>query len=136
MVDSSDHIGAADSSVAAEGTLWAEFLDLLQRYGTVERHTQRGLVFRSSGEESTRELVITSSDLRSVFVSDLARSAARGESIRKVDRLPDWFTDQITEFIGSVEEPYEDPYVVLTSNGKPAPSRDGIHPDRRSPWGR
>lgn len=84
--------------------LWAEFLDLLGRYGVVERREGR-TYFRQRYESESREIKFGPNDLRAVL-TDEAPSAEAGGPPSSPRRLPVWFVDEVVEFVGSREAPY------------------------------
>ncbi|MCL8026961.1 hypothetical protein [Nocardioides bruguierae] len=108
----SQAIVQADSAVAPEGTLWAQFLGELGKYG-MYRAAVGGLQFQQRGESGSRLFVISPTRLRDAFVRDIAYHRLRGDHVDPVERLPQWFLDGLFEFIGAIEEPYDHRFVVL-----------------------
>lgn len=108
-------IAEADSAVAPEGKLWAQFLGELGRYGVYHPATG-GVKFQQRGESGSRLFVISPSRLRDAFVKDIAYHRLRGDRVDPVELLPQWFLDSLVEFIGSNEEPYDHRFVVLVGS--------------------
>lgn len=113
--------------VAAGIVLWEEFFDLLSRYGSVDVECTASIRFRQSNETQSRVLNVSPHALREAFVNDAAYRRLRGERVSPILRLPVWFVDEVVEFIGSVEEPYEHPFVVLVGL-RLCESQDGEQP--------
>ncbi|KHL11161.1 UNVERIFIED_CONTAM: hypothetical protein LK11_43730 [Mumia flava] len=104
--------------------LWQELLAEVRRYGVVDAIDANGFDFRQPAESTGRRFQMSPELLRDGFVNDIVRTGSGAE----VPHLPQWFLDEVVEFIGSNEEPYDHRYVVLAGT-RLVPSQDGQHPD-------
>ncbi len=124
---SEQHYALAQSVVLSEDLLWRKFLEELSSLGSIEITDGEHVLFRERHETASRVFVITPRHLHDWFVRDRARVISKGETLFRMTELPSWFTDQLFEFVGSQEEPYDFPYVVLVGPDF-SPSDDGVHP--------
>lgn len=117
----------AEEVITSEQALFDAFLGKLERFGTFSFDEHGFVAFSQHGEESWRTFAITPWRLRMAFVEDVAYRLGRGENVAAVDSLPQWFIDHLWETVGSDEEPYADPYVILVGS-ELYPSSNGRHP--------
>ncbi len=110
-----DEAGAA--LVGDEAALWASFLEVLGRHGSVSLDSAGRPVFRAAHESATRTFCLSAHELREYFVIDIERQRSNDADPLRVDVLPAWFIDELNEFVGSYEEPFEFEHVRLTPDG-------------------
>ena len=121
-----DALWAADRDVAPEEVLWSEYIAELSRFGGVDVVAD-GVRFRQRNEQAVRLFAITPRQLRSAFVRDLAYYRLTQGAQPAVRKLPQWFLDDLVEFVGSHEEPYDHGQVILVGTTL-QPSDNGKYP--------
>jgi hypothetical protein len=107
-----------DALVADEVSLWSQFIHEMSRFGVVADGESGGLVFVAAGESAARMFLITPAQLRGVLVAAQANELRRDHYATFMDHLPQWLIDDLWETIGSDEEPYDEPYVILADDGR------------------
>ena len=114
---SADDLRMAERLVPDERQLWEELMGEVSRFGRAVP-VQGGLRFIARGESTGRTFVISPSSLRQTLVRELARAIHQTGTQSASGRLPQWLLDDLWEIIGSGEEPYAEPYILLAENGK------------------
>jgi hypothetical protein len=104
-------IERADRLVAVEASLWTELEEEMSRFGHVEL-VPDGLEFVAEGESSGRVFAISPAHLRECLVFAKAQMLANGYPPSALRHLPQWFIDELWEIL-ALEEPFDEPYVVL-----------------------
>lgn len=114
-------IEEAEALVADQDMLWSQFLQEMSRFGIVEEIETGGVAFVAAEESTARTFLITPVQLREALVIHQAHEVHSDHHPMFMNHLPQWFVDDLWETIGSREEPYDEPYMML-DDGKPTPS--------------
>lgn len=99
-------IADAQGGVADAATLWRQLVGEISRLGEV-RLVDGGIEFRARYEQAVRLFRVDPDGLRDELVRDLARGRISERRYPDHWSLPSWLLDDLFEFIGSIEEPYD-----------------------------
>lgn len=115
----------AERGVADAATLWGQFVRAVATHGEIGL-VDGGIEFRARHEQAVRTFRVDPDGLRDQLVRDLARGRLSDDRYPDHWRLPSWLLDDLFEFIGSIEEPYDHDEVELVNcQLRPVP-REGV----------